>query len=101
MTARIKGCLWVGSFAFWVALLSRVQAQDVAPRKFEARERVTTLEIKIDLGADGDDLNEPIALDLGLGFPFWLHPVGREPGETAPFGAVPQRTTANRTVRSG
>lgn len=67
---------------------------------FKANDAVETLTVKIDLG-DGGDLEEPIALDLGLGFPLWLHPVGRKPGEDAPFGAVPQQTTAKTKVPAG
>lgn len=67
---------------------------------FGANESIETLTVQIQLGA-GDDLSEAVALDLGLGFPLWLHPLGHEDGETAPFGAAPQRATSTRTASAG
>lgn len=67
---------------------------------FGANELIDTLTVEIYLG-EGDDLSEAVALDLGLGFPLWLHPLGHEDGETAPFGAAPQRADAARTLRAG
>lgn len=64
-------------------------------------EAVETLTVKLDVGAGGDELDEPVALDLGLGFPLWLDPLGRKAGESAPFGAVPQQTTATEKVAPG
>ncbi len=55
---------------------------------------IKSLEVTLDLGNSGDDLDEPVALDFGVGFPFWLHPLGREAGAAIPFGAVAQRSTA-------
>ncbi len=51
--------------------------------------------------APGADLHDPVALDLGLGFPFWLHPVGRSESALPPFGTVPQEATATVTVPAG
>ena len=67
----------------------------------EPAETIQTLTVRIDVGAPGTELDEPVALDLGLGFPFWLQPVGREEPETVPFGAVPQQTTAGASVPAG
>jgi hypothetical protein len=68
---------------------------------FTAGEPVESIELKLDLAAEGDDLEEPVALDLGLGFPLWLHPVGRAAEEPAPFGAVAQATSAKGKVKAG
>lgn len=81
--------------------VSQANAELTLSEDFEADEAVESLTVQITVGADGEDLEEPIALDLGLGFPFRLHPVGRAEDETAPFGAVPQLTTASRTVTAG
>jgi len=97
--------------AFWAICLSlpAVVALDVPDagaqltlsEDFEANEAVESLIVRIAVGADGEDLDEPVTLDLGLGFPFLLHPVGRADDEAAPFGAVPQLTTASRSVTAG
>ena len=58
-----------------------------------------SLTVKLDLGA-GEDLQEAVALDLGLGFPLWLVPAGAQP-PTLPFGAVPQSATAIGKVPAG
>jgi hypothetical protein len=68
---------------------------------FKANEFVERIFVKIDVGAEGDDLAEPIALHLGLGFPLWLHPVGRNAEESPPFGAVPQQAITGTEVRAG
>jgi len=68
---------------------------------FKADEAIQTLTLKLEVGAAGADLEEPVALDLGLGFPFWLHPLGRPENTTAPFGAVPQQTTASGKLAAG
>lgn len=68
---------------------------------FQANEAIDTIVVKLDVGADGDDLAEPIALDLGLGFPLWLHSIGRDPAEMEPFGAVSQQVTAEEKVKAG
>jgi 5-hydroxyisourate hydrolase-like protein (transthyretin family) len=57
--------------------------------------------IRVTLHASPDaELREPIALDLGLGFPLWLHPLGRVAALT-PFGAVPQESTAGTRIPAG
>ena len=87
----------VGAVVTW----SLVRADFQLATDREPGEVVQSLTVRIDVGAQGGDLEEPVALDLGLGFPFWLHPVGRGPSETAPFGAVPQETTAGAKVAAG
>lgn len=67
---------------------------------FKAEDDIKTLSVRIQVGAGGADLEEPVALDLGLGFPFWLHPVGRE-SASPPFGAVPQETSAQAKIAAG
>lgn len=76
------------------------EAQLVLSSGIEPAEPVRTVTVRLDVG-EGDDLQEPVALDLGLGFPFWLHPVGRAPGQIAPFGAVPHESTAAASIPAG
>ena len=52
---------------------------------------VDTLTIRLKL-ANATSLSEPLALDLGLGFPFWLPPSDAL-ASSLPFGAIPQATT--------
>ncbi len=92
-------CLTVPTFL--ALAVSQADAELTLSEDFEADEAIESLTVQISVGADGQDPDEPIALDLGLGFPFWLHPVGRAENEAAPFGAVPQLTTASRTVTAG
>ena len=80
---------------------SLVQADFTLDADSEAGEAIQTLTVRIDVGADGEALAEPLALDLGLGFPFWLHPLGRQESQPPPFGAVPQQTTAGAEVAAG
>ena len=58
----------------------------------QAGDQVQSLTVKLDVGA-GEAVPEPIYLDLGLGFPFWLVSGGTPP--PVPFGAVPQKSTAS------
>lgn len=62
-------------------------------------ESVRTLKVEISLGASGESLKEPVALDLGLGFPLWLAPVGQSQGLLRPFGAMPQIAAGNSISR--
>jgi hypothetical protein len=80
---------------------SLLRAQLQLAADFTGSDQVETLTVRIDLTADGDELNEPVALDLGLGFPLWLHPVGRAAGETLPFGAFAQTATVAGPVAPG
>jgi hypothetical protein len=58
-------------------------------------ESVRTLHVEITIGANGEPLKEPLALDLGLGFPLWLAPVGQSQGLLRPFGAIPKIGAGN------
>jgi hypothetical protein len=58
----------------------------------QAGDQVQSLTVKLDVGA-GEAVQEPIYLDLGLGFPLWLVAGGAPP--PVPFGAVPQQSTAS------
>lgn len=71
-----------------------------AGKDFAADEPIRSIAVKIGVGS-GADLAEPVALDLGLGFPLWLHPLGRAGKERALFGAIPPRADSGTTVRSG
>ncbi len=61
---------------------------------------IKKIAVTIHVGA-GADLEEPIALDLGLGYGFWLHPVGHKLGEPPPRGAIPEETTAKNKIAAG
>lgn len=87
-----------------LAVLARLPGGRAQPDKLgdvAADERIQTISVKIDVGADAADLDEPVALDLGLGFPLWLHPLGRPDGTAVPAGAVPQETDAKTTIAAG
>ncbi len=76
----------------------RIAADFELEKEFDPNEMIGALTVRLLVGADGEELAEPVALDLGLGFPLWLHPPGRAEGEAAPWGAVPQQSSADRTV---
>jgi hypothetical protein len=91
----------VGSLMCAALIWSWAGAETRFGDDFQSSEIVQTLTVKIDVGGDGDALEEPLAVDLGLGFPLWLHPVGREADEPPPFGAVAQESTAGAIVPAG
>lgn len=64
-------------------------------------ELVKTLTVTIFTSDQGEDLDEPVALDLGLGFPLWLYPVGWSAGQEVPFGAIAQKATAQSKIQAG
>jgi hypothetical protein len=70
------------------------------PGALRPDEPVQTLTVTLHVGP-GEDLKERVALDLGLGFPLWLEPVGSRSTGPVPFGAVPQQTTASDKVPAG
>ena len=81
--------------------LVRVAAEVQLGRDFQPNEAVETIRVEIAVAPGGEDLDEPLALDLGLGFPLWLHRLGRVETTAAPFGAVSQRGTAAHAIRAG
>ena len=90
MAVLIAG--WRGALSLADA---EVQAKDIGPN--ELIEKIT---VKIEIGA-GADLDEPVALDLGLGYLLWLQPVGRQAAEAPPPGAFPQESTAKEKIAAG
>src|SRR5579883_342192 len=101
--------LLLSSVTAALVLLSSAPADLVAKdspalaNDFKADDPVETLTVRIDVAAEGADLDEPVALALalGLGFPFWLYPVGRQAGQAPPFGAVARESSAGTVVRAG
>jgi PASTA domain len=80
--------LLLGSFVGWMLYKGGFGGS----QSQQASNQVKSLTVKLDVGA-GEAVEEPIYLDLGLGFPLWLVSGGSPPN--VPFGAVPQKTTAN------
>ncbi|MBN2294647.1 MAG: hypothetical protein JXM70_19620 [Pirellulales bacterium] len=70
-------------------------------KELKAADEVKKLSVTITVGKDGGDLEEGVALDLGLGFPLLLEPVGRDTSQALEFGAVPQETTAGKKIAAG
>ncbi len=68
---------------------------------FRGNEPIEELVVELTIGPNGNDLDVPVALDLGLGFPLWLAPVGIDEGTVPPFGAVPQTSTASQVLSPG
>ncbi len=98
MSAGIRGLAigvgWLaGSVGGWAALS--------VGEDFEAGEAVESIVVKVGVGAGGGGLSERVALDLGLGFPLWLYPVGCGADEVPLFGAIPSSGAAVRAVREG
>ena len=83
-------CLWLQAFV----------AGAQPPDELSPNEVVQTVHVEITIGADGEALNETVAMDLGLGFPFWLAPVGETPGSLRGFGAMP-RVGAGNSIAPG
>ncbi|MCU0735581.1 MAG: hypothetical protein MUF20_08655 [Methylotetracoccus sp.] len=68
---------------------------------FQPGESVQSIRVEIAVAPGGEDLDEPLALDLGLGFPLWLQRLGRVDSTVAPFGAVSQSGTDAHAIRAG
>ena len=85
----------------WTLPLEPLKAELVQPEGFEPDELVGTLEFTIQVGADGELLAEPVAIDLGLGFPFWLFPIGKDQAEGLPIGATPQEGPEQAELQPG
>ena len=76
------------------------EKEKVAIAAIDPNEVIAKITVTIHVGA-GADLEEPVALDLGLGYRLWLHPVGHKLGEPPPRGAIPQDTTAKNKIAAG
>lgn len=68
---------------------------------FDPNESVNTIRVEPTVANGGEDLDEPISLDLGLGFPLWLHRLGRVEDAEPAFGAVSQVGTESHAVPAG
>ncbi len=89
---------------YWVAFAginTHSMAALNAEAKFEADEAVESIEVRIAVDSKGEPLAEPVSLDLGLGFPFWLYPLGHEEGQPPLYGAVPSLTNAKAKLQPG
>ncbi len=90
------------AYAVGVPLVNRnCEAAPAIEDDFGRDEVVETISVTIATGDDGQVVEETMALDLGLGFPLWLDPLGREPDEETPFGAVPDASDATATLSPG
>ena len=78
----------------WACIALPAHGQFTLGTEFQAGDTIQTLTVGINVGGDTDALQEPLALDLGLGFLLWLHPVGRQQDESLPLGAIPQEGDA-------
>jgi hypothetical protein len=98
-----KHWLWgaVGIGTTIVLWLFQATAQVQVGQEFQPNEAVDSIRVELVVGEEGEDLDEPIALDLGLGFPLWLHRLGRVDRVAAPFGAVSQVGTEVHAIRAG
>jgi len=96
-----RAAVVVGAAILILAAGRQATGQYTAGRDLDADQAVESLSIEISVGAGGKPLAEPVALDLGLGFPLWLHPLGQAEGPGRLFGAVPQETTARATIAAG
>jgi hypothetical protein len=68
---------------------------------FAADENIETLTVELAVAHDGMELSEPVALDLGFGFPLWLIPRLADEGGPPVFGALPQRANLTQAVPAG
>jgi hypothetical protein len=61
---------------------------------------VRTISVTLTVG-DKADLTDRVGLDLGIGFPLWLDPIGTDPTRPAPFGAMPQQGPDEPVLKAG
>ena len=69
-------------------------------RALDPAEVIAKITVTIHVGT-GDDLEEPVALDLGLGYRSWLHPVGHKSESPPPRGDIPEQPTAKEKIAAG
>ncbi len=93
------------TLALVIGCLPAVNVADEAAdlqENFDPNEPVTSITLTITMDASADAVDEPLALDLGLGFPLWLSPVGQTETQAAKFGAVPVHASiATHAVEPG
>ncbi|MBN1912056.1 MAG: hypothetical protein JW818_20210 [Pirellulales bacterium] len=101
---RANKCPWTAGLVCLVAAAvwsTTARAEFQLGKVLKPADEVKKVTVTLNVGNDGDDLEEGVALDLGLGFPLLLEPVGRQPSEAVPFGAVPQQSTAGQKIAAG
>jgi hypothetical protein len=90
--------------ACWIVLLLLLPDTTTAELRqgdtLQSNDAVESIEFTILVGP-GAELSEPVALDLGLGFPFWLHPIGQDDPQRIPIGAIPQESPGRASVAAG
>ena len=87
----------IGVVAVW--RVHELRAERLAESKLKPDDPLRTIKVTLTVGADGDELTEPVDLHLGVGFPLRLYPVGgekRQPG----FAAIAQKTSLEKGVFS-
>ncbi|QDT01946.1 hypothetical protein K227x_03160 [Rubripirellula lacrimiformis] len=87
--------------AMMLATAATANADPPIDQHFHANELVESIEVFVQTQVDGQTISEPVALDLGLGFPLWLHPLGRDPAQFAPFGASPTHASVSEVIAPG
>ena len=88
---------WMSSalvFALVIALVALglpARSDLETPALVDSQQLVESLSVRIDIGTDGEALDEAVALDLGLGFPLWLNSPRDGQSDRPRFGAFPRR----------
>jgi hypothetical protein len=82
---------WVWSIGV-LLIAATVGAGEFRHQRIAGADPLSTIRVTLTIGAEGQALEEPVDLHLGLGFPLRLYPLGgtaREPG----FAAYAQKST--------
>ncbi|MCC6507532.1 MAG: hypothetical protein IT423_00385, partial [Pirellulaceae bacterium] len=90
LTALTLAAFVLATIPLVTRVLGQTPASDIQPPGQVEDEAIQSLKVVLSVSSAGDNLDEPLALDLGLGFPLWLHRLGRVEQPHAPFGAVSQ-----------
>lgn len=85
----------------FVLLTTPIRADLQQGTALQANDPITSIELTLYVGDDGVALTEPVSLDLGLGFPFWLSPIGQQEGQRLAVGATPQEAPSKRSLEPG
>lgn len=98
----VGSCLIVGGAIFWLVSsgeegggkggAARDQRAGFAAAKLDPATPIESIAVTITVGAKGADLDGPVDLHLGIGFPLRLYPLGGTSREPA-FAAYPQKST--------